>query len=128
MDTHEQVWAKVNAPVDRGVADLVAALSEFPGLETVESCEGGADRPAWICFRYGRYWQAAEPWRETAEFVLGHLAPQLYDRVGDSATITLRPRGDGDAIADLTVRPEAKVEVQAALIAIAAGYQRRPTP
>jgi hypothetical protein len=30
MPAHKQVWAKVNAPVDAGIAGIVAGLSEFP--------------------------------------------------------------------------------------------------
>jgi len=29
MPAHNQTWANVNAPVDEGVRDIVAALSEF---------------------------------------------------------------------------------------------------
>jgi len=36
---HVEIPAKVNVKVDRGVADLVRALSRFPRLETVASCE-----------------------------------------------------------------------------------------
>jgi len=34
MTSHEQVWVKVNAPVDCGAAGIVEALSAFTGLET----------------------------------------------------------------------------------------------
>src|SRR5208282_3991030 len=54
---HTQTWAKVNAPVDTGVCGLVSALSMFPSLETIESCECSVGECAWICFRYGAYWE-----------------------------------------------------------------------
>lgn len=47
---HRQIFAKVNAPVDKGIANLVSALSEFPTLCTLSSCEGGA----FVTFRFGR--------------------------------------------------------------------------
>ena len=37
---HEQVLVKVNAEVDRGVAPLILALARWPGVCTVDSCEG----------------------------------------------------------------------------------------
>src|SRR6478736_6486599 len=105
MNVREQEWAKVNVPVERGVAGLVSALSEFPGLEIIDSCEGSEDEPAWICFRFGRYWETKEPWREIAEFALGFLAPKLFERVGDSAALTIGPTPSGGMLADLAVRP-----------------------
>ncbi len=56
---HEQVAVKVNAWVDRGVAPLVEALAEFPGLISVESCQGGeVDAPdAYVTFVSGEGWQ-----------------------------------------------------------------------
>jgi hypothetical protein len=41
MARHDQTWVTVNVPVDKGVDPPVKALSAVPGLETVESCEGG---------------------------------------------------------------------------------------
>ena len=46
---HRTVWAAVNAPVDEGIAELVEALSDFPTLSTLNSCEGGA----FVTFRFG---------------------------------------------------------------------------
>src|SRR5208282_2848511 len=123
MTAHEQVWAKVNAPVDRGVVGLVEALSLFRGLETVESCEGNDREAVWICFRYGRYW--VQPWQELAEFVFEFLAPRLLQKVGDNATVIVRPR-EGTALADLSIRPEAKREVEDALRKLAVEFSDAP--
>lgn len=41
MVRHEEVVVKVNAMADRGVAPLVEALSEWPEVVTLGSCEGG---------------------------------------------------------------------------------------
>jgi hypothetical protein len=128
MNVREQEWAKVNVPVDRGVAGLVSALSEFPGLEIIDSCEGSPGEPAWICFRFGRYWETKEPWREIAEFALGFLTPKLFERVGDSAALTIGPTPSGGMLADLAVRPGTQQEVQAALQAMAEEYHRREKP
>ena len=53
---HKQVYIKVNAACDEGVAALVAALSEFAGVVTVDSCENGA-WGAYVFFTYGDTWQ-----------------------------------------------------------------------
>ena len=49
MTIHRQAWVKVNTQVDRGIAALIEALSIFPELRTLESCEGTEDS-AWVCF------------------------------------------------------------------------------
>ena len=55
MPIHRQTSIKVNAQVDEGVAELVSALSEISALETLESCQGGEDRPAFVIFRFGSW-------------------------------------------------------------------------
>lgn len=50
---HEQVSVKVNTRCDRGIAPLVEALSRFPEVMTVESCEGCDDQPARVAFLVG---------------------------------------------------------------------------
>jgi hypothetical protein len=37
-------------PRRSGVAGVIDALSQFPKLETVESCEGNRREPVWVCF------------------------------------------------------------------------------
>ena len=41
---------KVNAWVDAGVAELVEALNGHGDLLTVDSCQGGTGRPAYVLF------------------------------------------------------------------------------
>ncbi len=68
---HREVWVKVNARVDEGVAEMVSLLAQLPGLETVESCQGEAGfRPAFVMFWRGR-------WREVAAFAFEVLDPIL---------------------------------------------------
>lgn len=102
MEAHEQVWVKVNARVDRGVREIVAALSLFPDLQTIESCEGNPGEAAWLCFSYGSRRHGC--WEETASFVLGFLAPKLHQKVGDSIRLTIRACEYGDVLVDLSVR------------------------
>jgi len=53
---HRQVWVKVNASIDEGVAPLVSALAEFPGVCTASSCQGdaphGEEAVASVVFTY----------------------------------------------------------------------------
>ena len=105
MTRHVTSWAKVNVPVDSTIVPLVEALSSFPGLETLESCQGNPPEPAFVCFRYGEYW--SEPWRPLADFVLGFLAPHLNQCVGDAVRLSVQMHQTGVAVADLYVRQEA---------------------
>ncbi len=50
---HPEVIIKVNATVDAGIAPLVLALNQFPGLITVDSCEGDREKAAYVYFKYG---------------------------------------------------------------------------
>lgn len=126
MGAHEQIWVKVNVPVDKGVSGIVSILSLFPSLETVESCEHALDRGPWVCFRYGAYWE--HPWRDLAEFVFGYMAPHLLQSVGDAANVRVQATPGGQFFGELSVRPEAVPEVETALRELASRLQRRPTP
>jgi hypothetical protein len=70
MATHEQVWVKVNAPVDKGMARIVSALNSVDGLQTLQSCQGSAAGEAYIYFSYGS-------WDKTARLVFEGIVPAL---------------------------------------------------
>jgi len=82
--THEQVFVRVNAPVDRGAADLVTALSAFPKLQTVESCED-SNGWGWVTFVYGIHPERS--WEDLAKFVLQFLGPRIVDEPNDPVTL-----------------------------------------
>lgn len=103
MSGHEETIVKVNARVDKGIAPLIATLSEFHGLETIESCQGSDSVPAWVCFRFGDY--RRHPWRDLAKFVFDHLGPALAQGVGDSANVRIQVTGSGLIVGELSVRP-----------------------
>ena len=123
MATHEQVWVTVNAPVDKGVSGIISALSEFAGLETVESCESDIERRSWVCFRYGPYWK--HPWRALADFVLGYMAPGLVAAVGDDANVRIQVTASGQIFGELSVRPGATHRVEMALHQLARDHPSR---
>lgn len=116
MPHHKQVFVKVNAPVDVGVAGIVSALAGFDKLETVESCEKGSNESAWVCFLYGDYWE--DPWRDLVEFAFGQLAPHLIAEVGDDAGVRVQST-PGGVFGELTVRPGAETSVECALRTLA---------
>jgi hypothetical protein len=100
---HKQLWAKVNAPVDEQIKNLVEALSRFPKLQTIESCQGISEGSAWVCFYYGQYW--LHPWRDLASFVLGFLGPRLTEELQDIVDLVVRVTTFGTFRAELTIRP-----------------------
>ena len=108
---HKQVWVKVNAPVDRGIAELIEALSAFPKLQTFASCQGGYPRsdadkegmPAVVFFHYGQD-DHANPYREIADFVLGYLGPGLMKELGDLVSIRIEVTSQYIIMGDLKVR------------------------
>ena len=109
---HKQVWVKGNAHVDEGVAALIQALSSFPNLQTIESCQGEpsprpkSDReeglPALVFFTYGLE-QSSRPYQNIADFVLGYLGPGLNRTLGDLVNISLQITDYGTRC-DLIVR------------------------
>jgi len=115
---HLNEWIKVNAPVDRGISRIVSALSEFPELETIESCEG--DNNPWVCFRYGSYWD--NPWHDLAEFVFGYLSAKLYAIVGDDVNISIHATPSGNIFGELSIRPGATDRAIEAISALAKVY------
>jgi hypothetical protein len=99
MTAHKQVWVKVNAAVDKGIAELITALSAFPKLQTIESCQGAKGR-AWVSFAYG------EDWKELSDFVLGFLGPKMTEEFGDRVDILIRITEDGAIRAELGLASE----------------------
>ena len=53
---HKQVYLKVNAECDEGIAPLVAALNAIDGVITVDSCENDV-WGACVFFTFGRDWR-----------------------------------------------------------------------
>jgi hypothetical protein len=94
---HEQVWVTVNALVDRGVRELIAALSAYPSVRTLESCEGNDDS-AWVCFDCGE-----EDWRALSEFVLGVIGPTLIADFGNRVELRVYITSSGFYRAEMTV-------------------------
>lgn len=109
MAAHEQVWVKVNAPVDAGVAEIVSVLNSVDGLETLQSCQGDAGRKdGYVYFAYG-------DWRKTCEFVFQKVGPTLKSKVDEDATLTVEATSADSPMAKLSFKAEATDIVVSAL-------------
>ena len=95
---HPQVWAKVNAPVDAGVAPLVSALSRIDGLETIESCQGDSSgAPAFVIFSYGS-------WEKCGALLFGEILPTLRPDLEEYVSLSLESYGSDSVIGRIEVR------------------------
>jgi hypothetical protein len=106
MPKHRQVWVKVNAPVDSGVADIISLLSEVPQLQTIDSCQGEEDDYAFVHFYLG-------DWKTTGKFIFDFLEPAL--RKIDDTEVSLKVFNASDPSGKIRFRAESKEEVHSAL-------------
>jgi len=73
---HKQVWVKVSAQVDEEIAGLISEMNALPGLQTVESCQGGyvegrsEETAAFVYFYFGT-------WQQISELAFNEMAPAL---------------------------------------------------
>lgn len=110
---HREVPVKVNAWVDKGVAGIVKALSEFDNVVTFESCQGAKHKGMWVCFQYradNRYSSQA-----LSYFVLEFLGPRLASELGDLATVQVHTMPGGSALGEIMVRAGAERRVESIL-------------
>jgi len=99
--SHEQVWVKVNAPVDQGVAEVVSLLNSVSGLETLQSCQGDTGgRDAYVYFAYGN-------WTELCRLVFEEVGPALKQKLDEDARLMVEATSADRPTAKLTFRAEA---------------------
>jgi len=77
--THRQVFVKVNASVDEGIAPLVVALNQLARIHTIDSCEGYRGKEAYVYFSY---WGTARQLASFLHNLSGYLGDCL-DSCGD---------------------------------------------
>lgn len=107
---HAQTWVKVNATVDRGIAEVVSLLNALPAVRTVDSCQGEPGRsPAYVYFEAG-------DWRETGRVLFDEVWPYLREW-SDVVGVRLESFGD-HAVAKLFCETEATPIVASALKAL----------
>jgi hypothetical protein len=101
VERHEQVWIKVNAPVDRGIAQIVSILNRLDGLRTLDSCEGiPSQTPAHIYFNYG-------DWRKIGALMFERIGPALWGRLGSDAVVSLEIFNASEPMGKLSFDKEA---------------------
>lgn len=100
MPAHREVPVKVNAFVDEGVAELVEALSAIPRLVTLESCQGGDGRDAYIIFRLG-------DWQEIGHFMFERLLPAMSEDLRSVAALRVQAYDVEMAQGSISVDPRA---------------------
>jgi hypothetical protein len=109
MAAHPQVWVKVNAPVDAGVAEIVSMLNSVEGLETLQSCQGDpGEREGYVYFGMG-------DWKTASEFAFERVGPTLKRIADDDAKLTVEATTAEAPIVKLSFRAEATGMVVSAL-------------
>jgi len=94
---HSQTVVKVNAYVDKGIADIVQTLNNFKKLYTIESCEGTSE--SFILFKYDN-----DNWENMAKFIFEFLAPKLTTVFGDNIDISMRMNSLGNIQGELLIK------------------------
>lgn len=107
--SHEQVWVKVNAPVDAGVAEIVSVLNGIDGLETLQSCQGDAGQ------QNGYVYFSCGDWRKMCELVFEKIGPTLKSKVDEDASLTVEATSADSPMAKLSFKAEATGVVVSAL-------------
>jgi hypothetical protein len=107
MTVHQGTFVKVNAPVDIGIAPLVAALSEIEGLETVESCQGDpGGKKAFVLFRFG-------DWDACGRLLFDHILPAMSDDLRAVVSLTIQAYDETNALASISLDASAIEEMTA---------------
>jgi hypothetical protein len=106
---HAQVWVKVNAPVDEGIAAVVEMLNRLPGLRTIDSCEGiPGKKPAHVYFNYG-------DWKKISRFAFAELGPELAKAMDGDAVASVEVFNGSDPMGKLSFDTEATPKVASVL-------------
>jgi hypothetical protein len=99
MSKHKQLFVKVNAEVDAGMADIISTLNELEGLQTIESCEGErGKKSAYVYFWFG-------DWERVSRLIFCELEPELSAGLGTDYRVSVEVF-DGS-------RPTGKIEFSA---------------
>jgi hypothetical protein len=109
MAAHEQVWIKVNAPVDAGVAEVVSILNSVEGLETLQSCQGDAgEKDGYVYF-------SCRDWHAMCELVFQKIGPTLKNRADEDVRLIVEATSADSPMAKLSFKAEATDIVVSAL-------------
>jgi hypothetical protein len=114
MANHKQVFVRVNARVDAGMAGVVTALNEIRGLQTVESCEGEVGgKAAYVYFWFG-------DWQQLSKLCFLEIAPRLAGRAGADCKVSVEVLDESRPTGKIEFSAEAAEQVVEALRQLAA--------
>jgi hypothetical protein len=98
---HKTTLIKVNAWVDEGIAPLVFALNDIPGVVTLDSCQEAESGWALTFFAYGR------DWKDTGNLLQGLSSLLATERLPCGYAMKLSWLGSNDrARGQIMVRPD----------------------
>ena len=106
MPQHRQVWVKVNAQVDEGIAEIIALLNTIPHLQTIDSCQGAENARAFIYFYLNG-------WKSVGHFLFEVLEPNLRPITGTEVSVEMF--NGSDPMGKICFRAESEKEVCSAL-------------
>jgi hypothetical protein len=115
-NNHEQIWVKVNAQVDKNIANIVTALNMVNGLLTLDSCEGDEDW-AYVYFRYGDY-------KKICDFLFGNLFSNLTKKYGEDLILSVEVRNDLEPIGKISFRKELTNKLHEAIRTKVSAYRK----
>ena len=96
----------------------MSALSQFPRLSTIESCEGRGEKNAFVYFEYGVVGGRAvskNSWERTSQFVFGFIAPGLWDKVQDACSLSMELYMGTNYMVIIHIVPSALKQVESAI-------------
>jgi hypothetical protein len=114
---HSHTWVKVNVPVDKDIAGLIQALSLFPKLQTIESCQGDGKQKMWVSFIYG------DSWQDLSRFIFNYFGIELTKLLGDRIDIHIRVTEMGNIQAGLSVYPDSLARTVGAVKSLARKFR-----
>ena len=115
----QTVWVKVNATVDAGIAEIVSLLSGINGLQTIGSCQGDGDRPAYVYLYYG-------DWQQISRFMFEGLAPKL-ELAGEDATVSVKIFNGSEPMGKIEFSREATKYIASAIREASIEYSKTTT-
>ncbi len=113
LTMHKQKWVKVNAQVDEGIAGLISEMNTVPGLQTVESCQGGLiegrseEACAFVYFYFG-------DWQQISKLAFDEIAPAL----SGLGHVQVDQPGIGDPMGKVVIFPGSLIQGTDALLQV----------
>lgn len=102
MPVHKQVTTENGIEVDEKIADLVTVLNKFDDIKTIESCQGGDGRNAFVYFTLAG---EVDGWSRDINLLADKLQKQL-DLCCEYSFYIQWLAGAEKPMAELNIKPE----------------------